>query len=376
MDAIRNNNAGRTSGSGTSGAAGMTARQLLAIAVWIALLAGTGACGRKTDPLVPDSPRPEAVKNLSVTTRDTDAYLSWSMPVRNIEGKPIPIADIVLFRVFRADIDRESRRPRYKLVAEIKTTESGPATVRDGAVLWTDRDLKYNLVYGYRVRAFSSKGGASDYSNEVRAVPLPALAIPRSLKAQAGDNTVALAWDTVNTRTNGAPYSGFVGYNIYRGNEAGHPGDLPLNREPVATNSYRDTTVENGKTYYYRIRAVDSPVVPWRESPDSDETAASPRDMTPPGQPQGLTVVPGIGRVFLTWNENKERDLAGYNVYRSVKSGTGAVLLTDKPVNRTTYSDETVQPAMTYFYTITAVDRSGNESAPGREFKTYTEKVR
>jgi bacillopeptidase F len=98
--------------------------------------------------------------------------------------------------------------------------------------------------------------------------------------------------------------------------------------------------------------------------------------MTPPDPPVNITVVPGVGRVFLTWNENKERDLAGYHVYRSTKSGGERERLTDKPLNRTTYSDETVKQGATYYYTVTAVDKSGNESGRSKEHKTYTEKLR
>ncbi len=55
------------------------------------------------------------------------------------------------------------------------------------------------------------------------------------------------------------------------------------------------------------VRSVDSPALPWKESLDSEEVSATPRDMTPPARPTGLTVVPGVGRAFLTWNENKEQ---------------------------------------------------------------------
>ena len=133
----------------------------------------------------------------------------------------------------------------------------------------------------------------------------------------------------------------------------------------------------NDKTYYYIVRSVDSPSVPWRESLDSSLASATPRDVTPPERPEGLTVVPGVGRVFLTWNENRERDLAGYYVYRSLKSGKGYErLIMDKPLNRTTYSDENVKPRTTYYYIITAVDQSGNESAWSKEQKAYAERRR
>ena len=100
------------------------------------------------------------------------------------------------------------------------------------------------------------------------------------------------------------------------------------------------------------------------------------RDLTPPARPTGLTVVPGVGRIFLTWNENKENDLAGYYVYRSKKSGRDYVRLTEKPINRTTYSDESAKPQVAYYYVVSAVDRSGNESAFSKEQTAYAEKLR
>jgi len=144
----------------------------------------------------------------------------------------------------------------------------------------------------------------------------------------------------------------------------------------VTGSQHLDATAVNGKQYFYRVRAVDSPVRPWQESPDSAEVPATPHDMTPPAPPTGITVVPGIGRVFLTWNENKEQDLAGYHVYRSMKAGGKQERLTDKPLNRTTFSDETVKQGGAYYYSITAVDKSGNESARSKGKKTYTEKIR
>jgi fibronectin type 3 domain-containing protein len=88
-----------------------------------------------------------------------------------------------------------------------------------------------------------------------------------------------------------------------------------------------------------------------------------------------LTVVPGVGRAFLTWNENKERDLAGYHVYRSTKSGRDYERLTDMVLSRTTFSDETAKPGAVYYYRITAVDRSGNESTESEEKKAAIEKL-
>ena len=345
-------------------------------AMLLFVMAGSLACGRKTDPLTPASPRPEAVKDIKIAVRDRVAYLSWPIPTKNVEGKAMGPADIAAFRIYRAELERDRKRPHYRLHAEIEMADPAPATVRQGNLSWSDPTLQYNRVYGYKIRAYSVRGGVSLYSSEVRAAPLLSLAEPQQVMATAGDGVVTLAWQPVTQRTDGTVHQGFIGYNIYRSTERGRTGERPLNTEPVRTSGYIDRAVENGKVYYYRVRTVDSPVPPGKESLDSEEVAASPTDRTPPAAPTGVTVVPGVGRVFLTWNESKERDLAGYHVYRSTKSGADHVRLTDTVVRRTTFSDETVRSGANYYYTVTAVDMSGNESVHSKEQKTYTEKIR
>jgi fibronectin type 3 domain-containing protein len=285
-------------------------------------------------------------------------------------------SDIQRFRIYRAEMARDKKKVRYKLYAEIDLANPSPAVVRNGAVFWSDPDLKYGQAYSYRVQALSVRGGASPMSDEVRIAPLLSLAIPKGLAVQANDGSVKLSWEPITTRMDGSSYDGFVGYNLYRATESGRYEDQPLNKEPLRTTLFKDTAVANDRTYYYMVRSVDSPALPWKESLNSEEVSATPRDMTPPARPTELTVVPGVGRAFLTWNENKERDLAGYHVYRSAKSGRDYTRLTNKVLARTTFSDETAKQGAVYYYTITAVDRSGNESAQSQEKMASIEKLR
>ncbi len=351
-------------------------RRCVLIVLALIFLALGASCGRKTDPLTPPSPRSEAVKDVQAIVRDDVAFLSWPIPTKNVEGKDMSSAEISGFRVFRAEIERDRKRARYKLAAEISLSKPAPAEVRGNRVFWSDPNLRYGRVYGYRIRVVAVRGGMSQFSEEVRVAPLLSLAAPKTLSATGGDGYNLLSWDPVTTRADGSTYEGFVGYNAYRGVEKGHYGETPLNKEPLRTNTYKDTAAVNNKTYYYIVRAVDSPIRPWKESLDSPEAFAMPRDLTPPARPTGLTVVPGVGRIFLTWNENKERDLAGYYVYRSRRTGKEFERLTDKPINRSTYSDEKVKPGVSYSYAITAVDTSGNESPMSKEQKAYAEKLR
>ena len=66
----------------------------------------------------------------------------------------------------------------------------------------------------------------------------------------------------------------------------------------------------------------------------------------------------------LTWNKNPEADVAKYNVYRSVGAAptkVAANLFASVPSTVLTYVD-TVTADGDYFYGLTAVDTSNNES--------------
>ncbi len=332
------------------------------------------SCGRKAAPLTPDSPRPEAVHEVKAQTRDASVFLFWPVPAKNAEGKSMSTAALFGFKVFRAELEQSRKRARFHQVAEIALADPAPASIRNGTVFWSDGPLKFGRVYAYRVVALGIQGDAASPSSEVRAAPLLSLASPRAVKAIGGEQRVELSWEAVGTRSDGSVFNGFIGYNVYRRDEGGAYGEAPLNQEPLRTPSYEDRSVQNDKTYFYRVRAVDSPALPWKESLDAPEATATPRNVTPPVRPSGLTVVPGVGRVFLTWTENTEGDLEGYYIYRSTKSGRDRERLNDKPLARTTYSDESVEPGRSYYYVVTAVDQSGNESEPCKEQAARAEK--
>lgn len=85
-------------------------------------------------------------------------------------------------------------------------------------------------------------------------------------------------------------------------------------------------------------------------------------DTTPPASPSGLTAMGGTASVNLTWNGNTESDLAGYNVYRSDSSNGTYIKVNSGLVNTSMFDDSNLAAATTYFYKVTAVDTSNNES--------------
>ena len=90
------------------------------------------------------------------------------------------------FRVFRAELERDRKKARYRQVAEIDLANPEPAQVRNGRVFWSDTHVRYGQAYGYRIRAISARGGLSLPSEEVRVVPLLSLAAPKAFHGRRG----------------------------------------------------------------------------------------------------------------------------------------------------------------------------------------------
>ena len=66
--------------------------------------------------------------------------------------------------------------------------------------------------------------------------------------------------------------------------------------------------------------------------------------------------------VTLSWAPSSSPDVAGYYVYRGMTAKGPFEKLNSDPTRDTTYTDTAVVSGTTYYYVVTAVDSSGNES--------------
>ncbi len=83
-------------------------------------------------------------------------------------------------------------------------------------------------------------------------------------------------------------------------------------------------------------------------------------DNVPPDVPTGITVLNGDNRVDLSWNNNYENDLAGYNVYYSDSYDGKYTLIGSTSQNY--FVDYDASNGITTYYAVTAYDYNGNES--------------
>jgi hypothetical protein len=66
--------------------------------------------------------------------------------------------------------------------------------------------------------------------------------------------------------------------------------------------------------------------------------------------------------VSLSWGSSASAQVTGYNVYRSLVSGSLYARVNPVPVPGLSYTDLTVQNGITYYFVTTAVDANNNES--------------
>jgi len=332
---------------------------------------------------------PAAIKDLTPSQAGDGVQLSFTLPTHSIsrEKLPSPPAVEILRGAVRSDgsADAKSFRNVYTIPGAL--VEGYRA---DGHVRFTDpiapEETKSHPggMVAYVVRTRASKKRASADSNVRHAA---------GVSRSGSDHFRRGSRDRVRGRIDLAG----AGRYCRRGACTNHQrlSNLPLGNSPFRslfvsagssagqaeshaallasseTNSYRDTSAVFDHTYAYMVRSVMQVEGVELESSDSQPVTVAPHDTFPPAAPQSLVAAllpgsaPGTVLVDLSWSINLETDLAGYRVYRSEQEGTRGQLLTPELLPTPADRDTSVQPGHRYWYTVTAVDRAGNESAPG-----------
>jgi hypothetical protein len=190
------------------------------------------------------------------------------------------------------------------------------------------------------------------YLPDAFGVPIEA---PENLTAVGGNTIVTLNWDD-NTEAD------LDHYNIYRSATRGSAGSV-IGTSPAGTSAYTDDTppLTNGTCYWYVVTAVNDGA---DESEDSNDACATPNaiDTTVPGAPTNLQADPGNQMVGLTWNASAAGDLVKYRVYRSAVSGGPFTFLGEVTAPDVWYFDNGLTNGTPYWYVVTAVDLSNNQS--------------
>jgi hypothetical protein len=235
----------------------------------------------------------------------------------------------------------------------------------------------------YQVRTLVSERKPSADSNVVSVTLYPVPARIETVETHEFENLIELNWAPPKETSAGGTLPPIAAYHVYRGeldpaSSAAAANDLRaavwklplLEIASTAAPEYRDAGFDYGKTYVYIVRTVIAQDGKPLESADSRPVILTPKDIFPPAPPEDVVsaILPGAARagvvVDLSWAINLETDLAGYRVYRTEQENERGQLLTKDLLPSSAYRDNSALSGHRYWYTVTAVDRAGNESAP------------
>lgn len=360
-----------------------SSRLLFLILLFSFFVAG---CASPGEPYERKAPIPQAVNDLTATRSGNDVVLAFALPTETADHRPLnnPLT-IEIYRDFEPP--SPSTAAPVEPAAKSKLRLTIPASMADrytdqGRVRYTDalsaQDFSQHSgnVAVYAIRTFVSPKKSSATSNTATVSVNPAPDAIDDLKADVTPSAIVLTWTP--PKPLGAESPTVAGYRIYRAEAAATAtAENPLLKSPLAqvgeappdSQSFGDARFNFGASYVYSVRSFAQYPAQTLESADSNLAIITPRDTFAPTAPQGLVavLVPAQTNapvhIELSWAISPETDLAGYNVYRSEQAGAPGTHLNTQLLLTPAFRDMNVQPGHVYFYTVTALDSSGNESS-------------
>jgi hypothetical protein len=339
----------------------------------------SAACGKRHPPLPPVERVPQRTELLSGVQRGNQVILSWPAPRRNASDESVQsIRRVDVYRLAEAvgdplPLTEEEFSARATLIGSV--TEEQITGAADTLAYTDELSLSEPVRLRYAVRYVNAAGQRASFSNFLLIEPAasvsqpPVVAQNPEIKADA----VVIRWDAPPSNVDGTRPANLLGYNVYRSARSqNEPAGTPLNSRPVepGVTSFADQAFAFGEEYVYVVRAVSlgtggEPV----ESLNSNAVTVKPLDVFPPSAPTGLTAAasPSPLRISIFFAVSPERDVAGYNLYRSTDADLPKeqwTKLNRELLERTTFQDESVRSGQRYFYYVTAVDSAGNVSKP------------
>jgi len=345
------------------------ARTVLALAAPLML----AACATMAPPQPPSLDLPKPPADLRASRKGDRVFLTWTNPTATTDRQTIrTLGPTGICRTLSRDM-QECGAPVGKLPAT-KTNapkQSALASFTDSVADLESSDS--SAIATYAVEVPNTEGRSAGLSNRVRVPLIRTLPPPQNFQTQVTKDGVVSSWTAeIPNAPSGVHY-------VFRILRSGADSKQTAVGEVAAADSssytFTDSQIEWEKTYDYFVEAVT--VIPQAGKPniqvEGDDTPVAKvfaDDVFPPAMPTGLQAVfSGPGQqpfIDLVWAPVSDVDLAGYNVYRHTE-GTAAAKINSELVKTPAYRDANVQAGNRYYYSVSAVDLRGNESAQSDE---------
>jgi fibronectin type 3 domain-containing protein len=225
---------------------------------------------------------------------------------------------------------------------------------------YIDKDLGDGEVYIYRVRVKLSNSLVSKPSTAVKAITKPLPKPPVELVASNNlPRTIHLEWIA-------SPTPDVVYYKVYRS-----PFSMGFYSYHAKTDTtfFDDRIEEDGKSYYYKVSAVDKDGL---ESPIA-EVPTMGSTLVKPEPPTITTAKVAFNHAIITWKAGDER-ADHYEVIRTHWEGLRKKKRVFKNIYETKFVDKLMQRGIKYTYRVVAIDKDGLRSEPSESIDLYIAK--
>ena len=288
-----------------------------------------------------DKTAPEAPTGVSANGNDGYITVSWTMGSEGDLGK---------YFVYKST----SLDGNYQLVASNLSTLN-----------YHDRDVQSGREFYYKVKVSDTCGNMSEYSNAASATMSPDTQSPEITSISSTyQQKISNSSHTINVAAND---NNKLSYIVVEYCTSINPEYTQLVVSENIDNHYKSISVTlpidgltDGDVIHLRAYAVDMAGLQSEYA-----TAKYTLDTTPP-MVDGFTASLDGTTVQLSWKDNRESDLSGFRVYRSV-DGETFTLLGSRGVSSTgSYSfidTITDKESNTYIYKLESIDRLGNTAS-------------
>jgi hypothetical protein len=332
----------------------------------ILIMAG---CGMQASPLPPTLKLPDPVTDLSGVRAGEEVSLHWTMPKRDTDK-------VLLKGDQKVRVCRHLETQPCEIAGELLISPNKPAT-------FVDR-LPPRLTSGppqlmtYTVALLNPAGHDAGSSNQAYTADGMAPAKMEDFSATATANGIVLKWNPVS-----GPESEQELIRIHRtlvvdpkakkpdqaaGSQAPQEQTLEVTGSDKGEALDRDAALDNVYRYTAeRVRKQTFQGHAFEETSQISELVTlNARDVFPPHVPAGLQAVadPDAHAIDLSWTPDAEADIAGYIVYRrDAGSNANPVRVSPPGLVAPSFRDASAVPGHSYAYSVSAIDRDGNESA-------------
>jgi hypothetical protein len=341
----------------------MNAKLCPAIAGLCLPLLMMAGCGMVAAPAPPSLKLPQPLDDLTAQRTGNQVALHWTMPRRTTDK-------VLLVGDQRVEVCRRAGSGPCSKVGDFAFAPEASASFVDHLSAALTSGSARPLAY--TVELFNSVGRSAGPSNE--AVTVAGAAPPQvdDLRARAQSDGVVLIW---------TPTGRDETIRIHRvldeksgQKKAGVAADQTLEFSGADEGRVLDKDAALDHTYTYTVQRVAKMTMRGQTvevaGPASKPMRIDARDLFPPATPTGLQAVadPEARAIDLSWQPDTEADLTGYRVYRREAGASAQPQRVSGPVEAApSFRDATPQPGHTYMYSVSAVDKDGNESPRSAE---------